>query len=125
MDTIVQWNCRGLRTNLLEITLLIQQLHPVAFCLQETHIKKSYKDNITLKNYCLYTTYVEDEERAAGGSSILINNNVIHSPVDLKTNLQAVAVRVSMEQTITLRFIYIAEFPARYPPAEEFGGTAT
>jgi hypothetical protein len=52
---------------LIEITLLVQALLPVAFCLQETHLKKS--DNINLKHYSVYSTYVDEDERAAGGST--------------------------------------------------------
>ena len=40
MASIIQWNCRGLKVNLIEITLLVQAPLPVAFCLQETHLKK-------------------------------------------------------------------------------------
>jgi hypothetical protein len=54
--------------NFIEITLLVQAFLPVAFCLQETHLKKS--DNINLKNYSVYSTYVDEDERAAGGSTI-------------------------------------------------------
>ncbi len=48
MAPIIQWNCRGLKVNFIEITLLVQALLPVAFCLQETHLKKS--DSINLKH---------------------------------------------------------------------------
>ena len=90
MAPIIQWNCRGLKVNFIEITLLVQAFLPVAFCLQETHFKKS--DNINLKNYSVYSTYVDEDERAAGGSTILVRNNVLHSYVNLNTDLQAVAV---------------------------------
>lgn len=44
-----------------------------------------------------------------GGSSIhvAINNNIFHSRIDLKTNLQADAVRLSLYKTITLCSTYI------------------
>ena len=107
MDKIIQWNCRGLKANFIELTLLAQSLNPTAFCLQETHLKTSDKDKLTLKNYSLYSTFAKDDERAIGGSSIFIHNNIIHSPVALNTELQAVAVRVSLEETITLCSVYI------------------
>jgi hypothetical protein len=44
---MIQWNFRGLKVNFIEITLLVEAFLPVAFCLQETYLKKS--DNINLK----------------------------------------------------------------------------
>jgi hypothetical protein len=51
---------------------------PVAFCLQETHFKKG--DNINLKKYSVYSTYVDEDERAVGGSTILVRDNIIILP---------------------------------------------
>ena len=75
MAPIIQWHCRGLKVNLIEITLLVQAFLPVPFCLQETHLKKNY--NINLKNYSMYSTYVDEDERAAGGSTILVRDNIL------------------------------------------------
>ena len=105
MANIVQWNCRGLKVNFLELTLLIQSFLPVAVALQEGHLKKS--DNMSLKGYHLYSTFSNEDERAAGGSSIFVRNNIIHSEIDLTTDLQAVAVRISLDKTTTLCSIYI------------------
>ena len=105
MSHIIQWNCRGLKTNFIEISLLVQAFLPVALCLQETHLKET--DQINLNNYSLYSTCVKENERAAGGSSIFVRNNIIHSKIDLHTNLQAVAVRISLGKTITLCSLYI------------------
>ncbi|VDI46863.1 Hypothetical predicted protein [Mytilus galloprovincialis] len=55
MTNIIQWNCRGLKINLLELTLLVQSFLPIAFCLQETHLKES--DNVSLKGYNMYSTF--------------------------------------------------------------------
>ena len=105
MNTIIQWNCRGLKINLIELSLLVQAFLPVAFCLQETHLKET--DNVNVENYSAYNTCVGKDERAAGGASILVKNNIIHSRINLKTNLQAVAVRLSLQKTVTLCSIYI------------------
>ena len=102
---IIQWNCRGFKINFNEISLLIQTFNPVAFCLQETHLKQN--DNITLKHYSLYNCYDPSDDRAKGGSSICVRNNILHSEIKLNTNLQATAVRVSLHKTVTLCSIYI------------------
>ena len=54
----------------------------------------------------MYNNYAQTE-RASDGSSIGISNNIFHSQINLKTNLQAVAVRLSLRKTITLCSIYI------------------
>ena len=43
-----------------------------------------------------------------GGSSILIRQGVLHSPVNLTTNLQAVAVRLTLHVAVTLCSLYIS-----------------
>ena len=48
-----------------------------------------------------------NNERAAGGVSIFVNNNAPHSHIPLKTNLQAVAVSITLHRVITLCSIYI------------------
>jgi hypothetical protein len=54
--------------------------------------------NLEEEMYSVYSTYVDEDERAAGGSTILVRDNVLHSYVNLNTNLQAVAVRISWER---------------------------
>ena len=81
MGTILQWNCRGLMNNHPELCLLSQQYNPVAMCLQETHIADISK--VSFKGYIPYHRLDDSHDRASGGSSILIRNDVIHSPVNL------------------------------------------
>jgi hypothetical protein len=49
------------------------------------------------------STYVDEDERAAGGSTIIVRDNILHSYVNLNTDLQAVAVRITLDKTITFR----------------------
>ena len=98
MANIIQWNCQGLKICLLVLTLLVQSFLPIAFCLQETHLKES--DNVSLKGYNMYSTFSKVDERAAGGSSIFVKDNVIHSTVKLTTGLQAVAIRLSLASKV-------------------------
>ena len=76
MGTILQWNCRGLANNHPELCILSQQYNPVAICLQETHIADINK--VFLKGYAPYHRLDTSHERACGGSSIFIRNDVIH-----------------------------------------------
>ncbi|KAJ8049377.1 RNA-directed DNA polymerase from mobile element jockey [Holothuria leucospilota] len=51
------------------------------------------------------------DNRAIGGSSLLVNKTVPHSTIQLNTNLQAVAIRTTLHRTVTVCSVYI---PPRY-----------
>ena len=63
----------------------------------------------------MYNTYVD--ERAAGGSTILVRDNILHSYVNLHTDLQAVATRISFDKTITL---YTTQFITQFSSIQQF-----
>ena len=105
LNRILQWNCRGLKANYEETLLLLKDYEPAALCLQETHLKDT--DNISIRNYTAFHSFSANNERAAGGVSIFINNNAPHSHIPLNTNLQAVAVSITLHRVITLCSIYI------------------
>ena len=46
-NSVIQWNCCGLRPNFDELSLLIVKHNPLAVCLQETFLKDT--DNITVR----------------------------------------------------------------------------
>ena len=106
-NTDIQWNCRGLRPNFDELSLLIVKHNPLAVCLQETLLKDT--DIITVRGFNLYNKFQETERRASGGVSILVPQSI----VTLTTNLQAVAVKVTAHKTIYLCSVYL-------PPRNHF-----
>ena len=103
-NRIIQWNCQGLKANYKE-TLLLLKAEPAALCLQETHLKDS--DNVSIRNYTAFHTFSTNNERAAGGVFIFVNNNAPHSHIPLNTNLQAVAVSITLHRVIRFCSIYI------------------
>ena len=114
-NRIIQWNCRGLKANYEETLLLHKDYEPAALCLQETHLKDS--DNISIRNYTAFHTFSTNNERAAGGVSIFVNNNAPHSHIPLNTNLQADAVIITLHRVITFCSIYIPP-SSRLPPED-------
>ena len=110
-NSVIQWNCRGLRPNFDELSLLIVKHNPLAVCLQETFLKDT--DNLTVRGFNRYHKSQETENRAYGGVSILVNENVPQSIVTLNTNLQAVAIKLTAHKTITLCSVYL-------PPRNNF-----
>ena len=104
-NRIIKWNCRGLNANYEETLLLLKNYKPAALCLQETHLKDT--DNVVIRNYTAFHTVFANNERAAGGVSIFVNNNAPHSHIPSHTNLQTVAVSITLHRVITLCSIYI------------------
>ena len=102
MDKIVQWNCRGFRANFNELSLLMSNLEPIAFCLQELSLSDTYIFNN--RHYYLLTSvpHTNSNNRPHDGAGILVRENIPHSAVPLNTKLQAVACRLSTPQPLTL-----------------------
>ena len=78
---------------------------------QETFLKPT--DNINIRGYTLYNHIHQAGDRASGGSSIVVNNSVPQSLIPLNTNLQAVAVKVTLLRTVHVCSIYL-------PPGDRF-----
>ena len=104
-NTIIQWNCRGLRANYDERQLLLNDYDPAVVCLQESYLKEP--NNVTFRNYNLFNTFAVGDGRGTGGVAIIINNKCPSSQIHLKTNIQAVAVCITLHRTISICSIYI------------------
>ena len=104
-NTIIQWNCRGLRANYDELQLLLNDYDSAVVCLQETYLKES--NNVTFRNYNLINKLAIGEGRGTGGNTIIINNSCPSRQIQLKTNLHAIAVSVTLHRTISICSIYI------------------
>ena len=105
--SIIQWNCRDFRPNFEEIKNLISNFRPYILALQETHFKGT--DNVNIRGFDHYfkTCMSEVDERATGGCSIFVEKGIPHEVLKLDTELQAVAVKVSLHKTITVCNVYI------------------
>ena len=102
---ILQWNCRGLRSNFDELQLLIHQYNPVALCLQETMLGDK---DLAVKHFsCYYCPGSEVNGNHSGGVGILVSNITPHSQLQLRTSLQAIAIRVSVPKALTICSIYL------------------
>src|SRR5215469_6704624 len=105
LKTIVQWNCRGLRANKDELQILDNQLRPAVFCLQETQLNDQHPYN--LKGFTSYSHNTNTGDRAHGGTMIMVANAIPHQPIPIISNLQAIAIRLTMHKLITVCSIYI------------------
>ena len=68
---IIQWNCRGLKPDCNEVSLLISKYNPSVFFFQETFLKPD--DNISFKGFNIYN-YVHTDCLRPSGRGKLIEN---------------------------------------------------
>ena len=73
---------------------------PSVICLQETFLKQS--DNISFRDFNMFNYIYPDGQRAS-----MVKSSVPHSQFDLNSNLQAVAVNVTLSKKITICSIYL------------------
>ena len=102
---IIQWNCRGLKSNYNEILTLLSLLSPSVFCLQETFFKTD--DELNVRDFNTYNYIYSEGQRPSGGRSVLVHSSSPQREIKLVTNLQAVAVSVTLDKEITICSVYI------------------
>ena len=102
---IIQWNCRGLKSNYNEILLLLSLLSPSVFCLQETFLKTD--DQLNNRDFNTYHYIYSEGQRPSGGSSILVHSSCPQREIKLGTNIQAFPVSVTLDKEITICSVYI------------------
>ena len=99
---IIQWNCRGLRSNREDIKLLISK-YSAAICLQETLLTPHQTQ--TFKHY---SAYYKNGIHGHGGVCIPFKNSFMHSQVQFRAELQAVAVCITNNnKTYTVASVYV------------------
>ena len=95
--------------------MLLRDHDPLAFCCQETYTRQDRKIEFRqFKSYHVHSQAIDG--RASGGVTVMIKKQIPHKQITLNTNLQAVAVTLSLHKTITLCSIYI-------PPSYALGVT--
>ena len=102
---ILQWNCRSVKANFEELNLLINEKKPVAVCFAGDFYKRLRQ--FTLKYHSCYFQHCTDNDKASGGVAVIVNNSIPHHSVKLDSTLQAVAVSISLNKTITLCSVYL------------------
>lgn len=116
MDTqILQWNVRGLLHNLDDIRELLNKHTPKVLCVQETHLKSTQTN--FLKQYAIFRKDRDDAAASSGGVAIIVDKGVACKQLNLRTSLEAVAVRaVLFGKLLTITSIYI-------PPSNQLSKT--
>ncbi|KAE9528885.1 hypothetical protein AGLY_012460 [Aphis glycines] len=101
---IIQWNPNGFYSKIDEIKLIINRFSPVALCIQETNFIDNKSGS--LKNYVNFFKNRTNHIRASGGVATFINTQYPSEEITLVTNLEAVAVKISVKYKLTICNFY-------------------
>ena len=105
MQSLLQWNCRGLRTSAAELQLLVRQRRPLAISIQES--KLSPDCSFSMKGFSIFRRDLAASTIAHGGVLLAVHHSVPVRELPLTTALQAVAARLCfMHREITICSIY-------------------
>ena len=106
MQSILQWNCRGLRTSALELQALVRQQRPLAVCIQETKLKPD--SFFSMKGYSVFRKDLTVNTIAHGGVLLAVNHSVPVRRLVVRSPLQVVAARLSLShREISICSIYL------------------
>ncbi|GBO22524.1 RNA-directed DNA polymerase from mobile element jockey [Araneus ventricosus] len=104
MASFVSWNCRGIKHKNTNLKDIINDYQPVCIALQETHLKD--EDQINIKYYTVLTKN-NINGRASGGVALLVAHDSPCIPLNLNTQLQAVAARIQVQSFLTICNLYL------------------
>ena len=100
--SIIQWNCRGLSSNFINLNILIKKIQPKIICLQETKITSN--KSIEIKNYKQYKyPAITTNTNPSGGVITYIHTKLLQSPIKVNIqNHQIIAAKVTLDIPITI-----------------------
>ena len=101
---IIHWNCRGIYPNYERLQQLLSNFQPACVCLQELNIGQ--RDFPIPTGYSVYTSSRLNMGR--GGAAVLIKHSVPLTKINIQTDLQAVAVKISIPKKYTICSIYLS-----------------
>src|SRR5215469_2632770 len=110
MVSVLQWNCRGFRSNFEELKLLIREYDPACICLQELILGVNYPFLLPPISVISYTSHHRGNNDR-GGAGLLVRNSFHSDAILLQTQLHAVAARVIFSRPYSLCSLYL-------PPSE-------
>ncbi|GBN04419.1 hypothetical protein AVEN_230442-1 [Araneus ventricosus] len=105
MGSFLSWNCRGIRSKLQDLKVLINYFHPVCVGLQETFLSSNIA--LKLRGYTSVRKDAATGSNHSGGVCIFTSNLYPITPLNLHTSLQAVAVQVHVRTIVTVCCVYL------------------
>ena len=112
---IIQWNLDSWKSKFSDLSILFTKYSPEVVALQETKLHPGYNTDLQFKQYSIYR---KDRDARGGGVALLVMTKIPHLSVPLQTNLEAIATKISFENTqLTICNIYIPT--VRVLPSQE------
>ena len=106
MTSVLQWNCRGLRSCAHDLQAVLARQRPMAVCLQETKLHPT--SQCSLKGYTVFRRDMPADPVAHGGVLLAVHRGLPSQHLELRTPLQAVAARVLFDHRVcTICSIYL------------------
>ena len=106
---VCHWNIRGYRGNYHHLRTLLSDSQASVVCLQESRLPNNFPT--CPRGFTIYSKSGLDPNGGllaeVGGTSILIKNTIAHSPLTLRTNLQAIAFRCHINKLYTICSLYL------------------
>ena len=97
---------KGFKNNYSELQLILNECTPQIVSIQETHCPLN-SHLIVPKNFSPYFTNNPQNQTAKQGVGILIKNNIPHKQIHIQSNIQVVAIEISLNIKFTLISLYI------------------
>ena len=102
-EIICHWNCRSFQKNFDNFKIFLADNRPVCVGLQETFLTSKIKEGEEPHiGYAYYRKDKISDHRAHGGVAVLVREDVPSARIDLRTNLQAVAVKIKLHKSIAI-----------------------
>ena len=106
MHFILQWNCRGLKSNYLDLQTVIRCRSPLIVGLQETKLSPAM--TCAIKGYAIFRKDVRSDTIAHGGVLLAVHHSMPARQLQLSSALQAVAARVHLRhREVTVCGLYL------------------
>lgn len=102
---IISWNVNSVQAKYPFLQMLIQNFDPAILCLQET--KLSLTSHFRLKNFNIYRKDLTSTGNAKGGVLAAVKTSIHSEQLLLNTDLQAVAIKIHLDVSITICCIYL------------------
>ena len=98
---VLQWNIRSIKKNRHDLLILVNETNPFCICLNETFLGNPI--NFSIKSHSSYHTGSDNQR----GNLIFIRKDIPFTPFNCRTDLNALAVRLKVDNLITICSIYL------------------